>query len=176
FGASGDAVHLTAPDREGRGVARAAQSAIERAGIDASSVDLVSVHGTSTPFNDPMEHKAIALALGARARDVAVHAAKASIGHTLGAAGALESALVVDALRRGIVPATAGEGAIDPDAPAAVVTHVESRTLRAALKLTSAFGGANAAIVLLTPRGEPTIAKAAQKMAIHEHAPVDVPA
>src|SRR5260370_41932286 len=96
FGASGDAVHLTAPDREGRGVHRAASSALVRAGVAPSSIDLVSVHGTSTPFNDAMEHKAILHVLGDRARDVPVHAAKASIGHTLRAAGALETALVID--------------------------------------------------------------------------------
>ena len=117
-GAAGDAVHLTAPDREGRGLSRAATQAIARAAIDPSTIDLISVHGTSTAFNDPMESKAIARALGPHGRQVAVHAAKASIGHTLGAAGVLETLLAIDAIRRAIVPATAGEGALDPDVDA----------------------------------------------------------
>jgi 3-oxoacyl-[acyl-carrier-protein] synthase II len=148
FGASGDAVHLTAPDREGAGLARAATSAIERSGVDARDIDLVSVHGTSTPFNDPMEAKAIARALGERSKKVAVHAAKASIGHALGAAGAIETALVIDALRRGILPATAGSGEWDAEASTGARERNEAGNVRAALKLSAAFGGANAALVL----------------------------
>lgn len=146
-GSSGDAVHLTAPDRTGGGLARAAQHALR--GIDVP-IDLVSVHGTSTSFNDPMEAKAIAIALGRG--DVPVHAAKASIGHTLGAAGVLETALVVDALRRQILPATAGEGELDPEVGAAPRSVNESGVVRGVLKLSAAFGGANAALVVVGPR------------------------
>ena len=162
FGAAGDAVHLTAPDREGLGLARAAESALARAVVDRATIDLVSVHGTSTPFNDPMEAKAIARALGDRAPQVAVHAAKASLGHTLGAAGAIETALVVDALRRGVLPATAGTGAWDPEASTGAREHNEASVVRAALKLSAAFGGANAALVL-TPDATPTAVKIASK-------------
>ncbi len=149
FGIAGDAVHLTAPDREGGGLARSALAAMSMAGIGPDDVDLVSLHGTSTPFNDPMEAKAISRVLGSRAEVVPVHAAKASIGHTLGAAGALETALLVDALRRGIVPATAGSGELDPAASTTGRTQNErTSSLRRALKLSSAFGGANAALVV----------------------------
>ncbi len=146
FGASGDAVHLTAPDRTGGGLARSAQRAIADAGIAASTIDLVSVHGTSTPFNDPMEAKAIAAVLARPT--VPVVASKATIGHTLGAAGALETALVVDALGRGIIPATAGEGELDIEVGAAPRERNEAARVRAALKLSAAFGGANAALVI----------------------------
>lgn len=148
-GASGDAVHLTAPDRTGGGLARAAQRALR--GVDRSTIDLVSVHGTSTPFNDPMEAKAIATALDRPIGDVAVHAGKASIGHTLGAAGAMESALAIDCLRRQILPATAGDGELDTDVGCIPRTVNEPGTVRAVLKLSAAFGGANASLVLAGP-------------------------
>ncbi len=148
-GASGDAVHLTAPDRTGGGLARAAQRALR--GIDPTTIDLVSVHGSSTPFNDPMEAKAIATALGRPVGDVPVHAGKASIGHTLGAAGAMETALAIDCLRRQVLPATAGEGELDPEVGCVPRTVNEAGTVRAVLKLSAAFGGANASLVLAGP-------------------------
>lgn len=140
FGASCDAVHLTAPDRTGGGLSRAALQAL----AEDAPVDLVSVHGTSTVFNDPMESKALALALPGKSPPV--HAAKASIGHTLGAAGVLESILVIDALRRGLLPATPGEGALDPEVGAHPCTENAPADVRGALKLSAAFGGANAAL------------------------------
>ena len=152
FGASGDAVHLTAPDRTGSGLARAAQKAL--GAIDPATVDLVSVHGTSTAFNDPMEAKAIAAALGRAIGEVDVHAGKASIGHTLGAAGALESALMVDAVRRGVLPATAGDGELDEEVAARPRSENAAGTVRNVLKLSAAFGGANASLVIGT-EGEP---------------------
>lgn len=153
FGASGDAVHLTAPDRTGGGLARAAEVALADAGVAPAAIGLASVHGTSTAFNDPMEAKALTRALptgaGGAGAAVAIHAAKATIGHTLGAAGALETALVIDAIQRGLLPATPGDGALDPEAPTGVREHNEARPLQAALKLSSAFGGANAALVVV---------------------------
>jgi 3-oxoacyl-[acyl-carrier-protein] synthase II len=147
FGAGSDAVHLTGPDREGKGLARAATFALKDAGL--SRVDLVSAHATATPFNDAAESRAIGAALGAeKARDVVVHPFKAQIGHTLGAAGALELLACVDAIERGVLPAAAGEGAIDPDSPARLLQHGLLAAPRTALKLSSAFGGANAALVV----------------------------
>jgi len=157
-GASGDAVHLTAPDRTGGGLSRAAQRALS--GIDPATIDLVSVHGTSTPFNDPMESKAIATALGRPPSEVALHAGKASIGHTLGAAGAMETALAIDCLRRQILPATAGEGELDEEVGCTPRSVNESGEVRAVLKLSAAFGGANAALVLGTHGPAPTPAAA----------------
>ncbi|HEY4011753.1 MAG TPA: beta-ketoacyl synthase N-terminal-like domain-containing protein [Polyangiaceae bacterium] len=147
FSAACDAVHLTAPDRAGSGLARAAEAALEEAGRPA--IDLVGAHATATPFNDAAESRAMARALGAaRAREVVVHPFKAQIGHTLGAAGALEALGCLDAMSRGVLPAAAGEGSADPDAPARLLSRGSPGTPRAALKLASAFGGANAALVL----------------------------
>jgi 3-oxoacyl-[acyl-carrier-protein] synthase-1/3-oxoacyl-[acyl-carrier-protein] synthase II len=156
--ASGDAVHLTAPDRTGGGLARAASAAIARAEIEPATIGLVSVHGTSTAFNDPMEAKAIGRALGRPIGEVEVHAAKAAIGHTLGAAGALETALSIDALVRGIAPATAGSGTLDPHVGARPREVNEAREIGAVLKLSAAFGGANAALVVTKSGGARPIA------------------
>lgn len=147
FGAAGDAVHLTAPDREGRGLARAAARALASSGLDASLVDLVSAHATSTPYNDAAEARGLRAVLGARAADVPVHPFKAQIGHTMGAAGALETLAAVDALARQLAPA-AVQGAADPDVRVTLLARAEPRPLRAALKLSAAFGGATAALVL----------------------------
>ena len=91
YGVSADAVHMTGPDREGRGAARAMLAALADAGRTRRRVDYVSAHGTATPFNDLMEAKALALVLGARAATDPVNSIKSAIGHTLGAAGALEA-------------------------------------------------------------------------------------
>jgi 3-oxoacyl-[acyl-carrier-protein] synthase-1/3-oxoacyl-[acyl-carrier-protein] synthase II len=154
FGASSDATHLTAPDREGAGLARAAIAALEEAGMP--EIDLVSPHATATPFNDPAEARAIARALSGQRVVPVVHPFKAQIGHTLGAAGALELLACGDAIVRGIHPASAGEGTLDPDAPARLLERTAPGPVRAALKLACAFGGANAALVLAARPGGPT--------------------
>ncbi|MGH7269713.1 MAG: beta-ketoacyl synthase N-terminal-like domain-containing protein, partial [Polyangiaceae bacterium] len=147
FGAASDAVHLTAPDREGRGLSRAASAALAEAG--SPPIDLVGAHGTATPFNDAAEWRALVRSLGAeQARKVVLHPFKAQIGHTLGAAGALETLACVDAIARGVLPAAAGKGAVDPEAPARLLDRAIAGTPQTALKLSAAFGGANAALVI----------------------------
>lgn len=147
FGASSDAVHITAPDREGRGLARAIARALDDAGFAPADVDLVSAHATATPFNDPAEASALRLALGGDARPV-VHPFKAQIGHTLGGAGVLESLAACTSLERGVAPAAAGDGEPDPSCDVTLLDRAEPRPLRTALKLSAAFGGANAALLL----------------------------
>jgi 3-oxoacyl-[acyl-carrier-protein] synthase-1/3-oxoacyl-[acyl-carrier-protein] synthase II len=152
FGASNDATHLTAPDRTGGGLARAASAALGDAGCEASTIDLVSAHGTATPFNDAMESRAIAAAL--HGSEPVVHAFKAQIGHTLGAAGALEALAAAHALATGVAPASAGSddrAPLDPDASVSLLDCNELRHPRAALKLSAAFGGSNAALALTRP-------------------------
>lgn len=145
FGASGDAVHVTAPDRTGAGLARAARAAL---GEHAADIDLVSAHGTATPFNDAAEWKAIVASLGDVAPRAAVHPFKAQLGHTLGAAGALESLAALDALARGVLPAAVMPPEPDPETPARLLQTTARAPVRASLKLSAAFGGANAALVL----------------------------
>jgi 3-oxoacyl-[acyl-carrier-protein] synthase II len=147
FGASSDAVHLTAPDRTGGGLARAASRALDEAGRPA--VGLVSAHGTATPFSDAAESRAIATALGDDAlSNIVVHPFKAQIGHTLGASGLLEALVCADAIQRGVLPASAGQGSLDPDARVRLLGVAQRAETDTALKLSAAFGGANAAIVL----------------------------
>jgi 3-oxoacyl-[acyl-carrier-protein] synthase-1/3-oxoacyl-[acyl-carrier-protein] synthase II len=147
FGAASDAVHLTAPDREGRALEQAVKSALDEAG--RPPIDLVSPHATATPFNDPVEARVLRAAPGTSEAVVAPF--KAQIGHTLGAAGVLEALMAVDAMTRGVLPAAVGRGEIDPDARVRLLERAERAEPgfpRNALKLACAFGGSNAALVL----------------------------
>jgi len=150
FGATCDATHLTAPDAEGAGLARAARAAIREAHDPA--IELVSAHGTATVQNDRSEAAAIAAVLGTAAREVPVYSLKGSVGHTLGAAGALEVLSAARALREGVAPASVGEGV--PEAGLRLLDRAEPSQARTALKLSSAFGGANAALVVSVDRPE----------------------
>ena len=167
FGASGDGVHITAPDRTGAGLARAATAALEEA--MRPEIDLVSAHGTATPFNDAAESLAIRSAL--RREDVVVHPFKAQIGHTLGAAGVLESLLCVDAIRRDVVPASVVDGERDPGARARLLGQTTQMGVAHALKLSAAFGGANAALVIekMVPTEQPARAQRRVYASIGEH-------
>ena len=155
FGTSCDAVHLTAPDREGKGLARAAEQAIVDAG--RPRIELVSAHGTATVFNDASEAQALAVLLGVRLPEVPVHALKGGIGHTLGAAGALETLAALHAMKVSLAPASAGAGPIEGGVR--VLERAEPHEARAALKLSAAFGGANAALVLTRQAGEASVAR-----------------
>ncbi|HEY6081572.1 MAG TPA: beta-ketoacyl synthase N-terminal-like domain-containing protein [Polyangiaceae bacterium] len=148
FGASSDAVHITAPDRSGRGLARAAQQALCDAALPARAVDFVSVHGTGTSYNDASEARALGLVFGERASELPLHAFKPAVGHTLGAASALEALAALDALERGLLPASAGSGAPMPGLPSTLLERNQPAAAKYCLKLATAFGGANAALVL----------------------------
>jgi 3-oxoacyl-[acyl-carrier-protein] synthase-1/3-oxoacyl-[acyl-carrier-protein] synthase II len=152
FGASADAVHLTAPDRTGDGLARAAEAALVDAEMIATDVDLVSAHATATPFNDAAEMKALARVM--KNHRPTILPLKAQIGHTLGAAGVLETLACVDAIERKILPASAAHIEIEPDFPAIMHARSKAADVRAALKMSAAFGGANAALVITRDRKE----------------------
>jgi 3-oxoacyl-[acyl-carrier-protein] synthase II len=147
-GAAGDAVHMTAPDREGGGAARAIAAALAEAGVGPGAVGFVSAHGTGTPYNDAMEAAALGQVFGARA--VAVDSIKGAIGHTLGAAGAFEAVLCTRVLESGLVPPTAGLETVDPGcAQLDLVASAARRVpVRVAVSTSSGFAGANAALVL----------------------------
>lgn len=146
FGASADAVHITAPDRQGRGLMRAARAALRDAGCPPERVDLVSAHGTATPYNDAAEAQAIAGLVAPRTPWV--HPYKAQIGHCLGAAGVMETLALARGLASGLVPAAAGDGEIDPDARVTLSDRTLARPLDAGLKLSAAFGGVAASLVV----------------------------
>jgi 3-oxoacyl-[acyl-carrier-protein] synthase II len=151
YGSTSDAVHVTAPDREGRGLALAARAALADAGIAASAIDLVSAHATSTPHNDAAEMAALRATFGPRLAEVVLHPYKAVIGHALGAAGVLEMLAALAALRDGIAPGALGGGELEPGFSARLLTRNQRGTPRYALKLSAAFGGSNAVLVLGPP-------------------------
>jgi 3-oxoacyl-[acyl-carrier-protein] synthase II len=151
-GFSSDAHHMTGPDPTGGGVARAVKAALTSGGVPPERVGFVSAHGTGTVFNDLMEGKALAQVFGHRLSALPVNSVKGAIGHTLGAAGALEAILCGQILRRGQVPPTANLVHLDPEIPLDVV-HGAPRpgTYHTVVSTSSGFGGINAALVLQQP-------------------------
>ena len=146
FGATSDAFHVTAPEPNGDGLARAAEAALADAELAPSAIGLVSAHATATPHNDAAEAVALTRLLGPESESV-VHPYKASIGHTLGAAGGLELLAALLALRDGVLPAAVGSGEVEAGFPARLLPRNQAGVRETGLKLSSAFGGANAALV-----------------------------
>jgi 3-oxoacyl-[acyl-carrier-protein] synthase-1 len=151
WGESSDGYHMSAPDPSGLGARIAMERALARAGILASQVDYVNLHGTGTLQNDAMESRAIHALFGG---GVAVSSTKPFTGHTLGAAGAIEAALCWLAMQddnpEGKLPPHLWDGMPDPDLPALRVAEPGSslgRPLRRVLSNSFAFGGANAALL-----------------------------
>jgi 3-oxoacyl-[acyl-carrier-protein] synthase-1 len=145
-GESGDAHHMTSPDPEGRGAQRAMEAALADAGVSASDVDYVNAHGTGTAFNDAMEARAIRATLGPHADPIVV-STKGYVGHTLGAAGAIEAVFVLESLQNGWTPASAGAEPVDPDIRLNVPAVACDVDLRVALSNSFAFGGSNVSVV-----------------------------
>ena len=151
YGSAADAFHVTRPRPDGAGVARAARAALASAGRADSDVGFVSAHGTGTVFNDAMEEAALAHVLGPRAGSVPVHGLKGAIGHTLGAAGALEAVLCALVLAAETVPPTAGHRTSREGSPLLVVSGGPIRPagrVDVALSTSAAFSGTNAALVM----------------------------
>jgi len=146
------AASLTDMEPGGETLARLIRTALDRSGMSSDAIDLVHAHGTATPANDVAEARAIRKALGDAADTVSVCSTKASHGHLLGAAAAVESVLAVLAMRRGVVPPTLN--LTDPDPAVGLdCTPLVARAkpIRGALKTASGFGGQMAAIVLARP-------------------------
>ncbi len=147
-GRSGDGRHMTGPDREGKGAARAMQAALADAGLDAADVDFVSAHGTATRFNDLMEAQALHAVFAARSASVPVNSIKGAIGHSLGAAGALEAVMAVRILEEQRIPPTAGHSQCDPNIALNIVSGAaRAAKVRHVLSTSSGFGGLNAALL-----------------------------
>jgi len=149
-GESGDAHHMTTPDPEGRGAQAAIQAAISDAGVSASDVDYINAHGTGTAFNDAMEARAIRATLGP-ATDPIVVSTKGYVGHTLGAAGAIEAVFVLESLQNGWIPASVGADPLDPEIHLNVPTTATDTDVRLALSNSFAFGGSNVSLVFGAP-------------------------
>ncbi len=148
-GISSDAVHMTAPARDGSGAARAMRMALADAAMTPDEIDFVSTHGTGTVYNDAMEINALHTVFGARATQIPMNAIKGSIGHTLAAAGAFEAVMCREVLRHGIIPPSVNCGTLDPACDLDIVRGSSRiHPVERLLSTSSAFAGNNAAIVM----------------------------
>ena len=149
YGIAADGYHMTGPHPEGRGGILAGRRAMQRARIDPQDVDYVSAHGTGTPANDRIETHIITTLLGSRATTVPVSSIKSMLGHTMGAASALETIVCARAIETGVVPPTINFETPDPECPLDVVPNQPREVrVRVAMNNSFAFGG-NCATLLL---------------------------
>jgi 3-oxoacyl-[acyl-carrier-protein] synthase II len=147
WGTSNDANHLTGPSRDGSGLAMAISRALAKAGVSADQIDYVHTHGTGTVYNDAMESHALRAVFGERVPPFS--SCKGMLGHTLGAAGILETILCQIAMRVAMLPGTPRLREPDPGSPSSLLANPQPATrLRTILKVNCGFGGTNAAVVL----------------------------
>lgn len=145
FGCSSDAYHITAPDPAGRGLVEAAQDALSDAKLFPEQIELLSTHGTCTPHNDQSEALAARCVFGER--EVPAIAHKPSLGHTLGASGALEFCALLEAMARGVHPASGGVSPKMSDLSLRLTQRTTRLNAGWGMKWASAFGGLNVALV-----------------------------
>ncbi len=149
YGASNDANHMTGPSRDGAGLARAIRQALRSAGQTPDAIAAIHAHGTGTAYNDAMEMKAFRAVFHDKPRPV--FSVKGAVGHTLGAAGLLETLVALRCLEEHTVPPTVGLEQPDPLALGWVSDQAVPLTNgRALLTTNSGFGGINAALILQT--------------------------
>ena len=150
-GATADAHHITAPHPEGLGAKNVMTAALRDAGMQASDIDYINVHGTSTPLGDIAETKAIMSVFGDHAYNLNISSTKSMTGHCLGAAGALEAIACVMSVVHDIVPPTINHFTDDPELDPKLnftFNKAQKRTVRAALSNTFGFGGHNASVIV----------------------------
>ena len=148
YGLSGDAFHITAPAEDGDGALRCMKAAIRRAEVSPADIDYINAHGTSTPLGDEIELKAVERLVGNAAANITMSSTKSSIGHLLGAAGAVEAIFCLLAMRDQVAPPT-----LNLDNPS-VATAIDlaphkqrKRTIDVVLSNSFGFGGTNASLV-----------------------------
>jgi 3-oxoacyl-[acyl-carrier-protein] synthase II len=149
YGATADATHITLPAPGGAGAVRAARRALEKAGLQPSDIDHVNAHATSTPEGDKAELQAIHTIFGEHAPKLSITANKSMLGHTLGAAGAIEAIATIQTIREGCVPPTINLQDPDPESAGLDLTPnvATRRDVRMALSNSFGFGGQNTALV-----------------------------
>jgi 3-oxoacyl-[acyl-carrier-protein] synthase II len=148
YGLSGDAHHITAPAEDGDGAFRCMSAAIRRAGVSPADIDYINAHGTSTPLGDEIELKAVERLVGNAAGNIAMSSTKSSIGHLLGAAGAVEAIFCLLALRDGVVPPTLNLDNPSVATPIDLVPHTaRQRSVDIVLSNSFGFGGTNASLI-----------------------------
>lgn len=152
YGLSADAYHATAPDPTGRGAALAMRRALREAEIGPEDVSYVNGHGTGTPANDGMERRVMRSVFGDRLSKVPISGIKPFVGHTLGAAGAVEAVACVLALQNDLLPPTLNFDRVEPDDEFDFVPNsTRPHPVKVAMSNSYAFGGNNASIVLAKP-------------------------
>jgi 3-oxoacyl-[acyl-carrier-protein] synthase II len=154
YGMTGDAHHMTAPDPEGDGAARAMAAALQDAGIAPADVGYINAHGTSTPYNDKFETLAIKRVFGEHAGRLAVSSTKSMTGHLLGAAGGIEAIATILALHHGVLPPTINYETPDPDCDLDYVPNkARKQDLEVGMSNAFGFGGTNATLAFRKYRG-----------------------
>ena len=149
YGLSGDAYHITAPAEDGDGGFRAMKMALKRAGLSVSDIDYVNAHGTSTPLGDEIELRAVERAFGNASSSMSMSSTKSSIGHLLGAAGAVEAIFGILAIRDQVVPPTLNLDNPSVETVIDLVPHTaKKRPVHAVLSNSFGFGGTNASLIL----------------------------
>jgi 3-oxoacyl-[acyl-carrier-protein] synthase II len=149
YGANSDAFHETQPAPEGEGAVRCLRLALESAGLKTEDVGYINAHGTSTPFNDQNETKAIKAVFGAHASKLMVSSTKSMTGHMLGAAGGTEAIITALALSRGVIPPTINHEEADPECDLDYVPNKPREAwVNVALSNSFGFGGTNAVLAL----------------------------
>ncbi len=148
YGATGDAYHITSPHPEGDGAARAIKVALGHAKLPPEAIDYINAHGTSTELNDKYETMAIKAALGDYAYKTSISSTKGTTGHSLGAAGGLESIACIKAIRSGIVPPTINYETPDPVCDLDITPNVaKEKKITTAVNINLGFGGHNGALI-----------------------------
>ena len=150
FGSTGDAYHMTAPEPSGEGAVRAMRQALAEGGFTPDDLGHLNAHGTSTPANDAMESAALKGLCGDRGTEVPITSIKGTVGHTLGAAGALEAIACALSVAQDCVPVTAGTENVDPECGVNVVMGQTLRNYpqKVALSNSLGFGGHNASLAI----------------------------
>jgi 3-oxoacyl-[acyl-carrier-protein] synthase II len=149
-GVTSDSYHITAPDPEGRGAARAVMAALGQAGATVDDVTHINAHATSTPVGDIAEYKALLAVFGERVHDIPVSATKAAHGHLLGGTGALEAIFTVMAVKERLAPPTINIATLDPEIPLKVSGKAQPLGDGPQLAISNSFGfgGHNAVVAV----------------------------
>jgi 3-oxoacyl-[acyl-carrier-protein] synthase II len=149
YGATADAFHITQPDENGDGAARAMQLALKKGGLAPNQIDYINAHGTSTQLNDKTETMAIKTVFGEHAYRIPISSTKSMLGHLIGAAGAIEAAVCIMTIREGIIPPTINLTQPDPECDLDYVPNVARKAqVTTALSNSFGFGGHNSVLII----------------------------
>jgi 3-oxoacyl-[acyl-carrier-protein] synthase II len=144
-----EAFHPTAPEPDGKPVTAVVHAALRDAGLDPGAVEHVNAHGTATPQNDRAETRGYGALFGARVRDIPITSVKSMIGHCLGAAGGIETAILALTVARGVIPPTINLHDVDPECPGDIVANdARQRRVSCGVSVSLGFGGNDSAVVV----------------------------